>query len=84
MRKKSRELTWEGLLKLCLEHGKEKVLAVLEQQNRSLEGLQVSLYADPETVRQAQNLTETITRQCITIGRLRRMSDDEIRAAVRP
>jgi hypothetical protein len=80
---KRKQLTWRGLLELCAEHGKDQVIAVLEQQNSALENLQAAYYAEPDSIPQAQRLTDTITRQCATIGRLRGMSESEIRAALK-
>jgi hypothetical protein len=79
----SRSMTWGQLLKVCAEHGKDKVLPALEAYHERIESFQAHIYGgDHAEVRQAQRMAPIIEKQAITLGRLKRMSDDEIRAAV--
>jgi 23S rRNA G2445 N2-methylase RlmL len=76
------ERAWKVLLLLCQEQGKEKVLHDLEAQGREMERLRADFYAELGTVNQTNLLTRMINRQWITIGRLRLMTDEDIRQAL--
>lgn len=80
----SRQMTWRQLLKLCQEHGREKVLGVMERQQRATEGTAANAWAEPHLHRMAQRLDLAALKQLETIIRLRNLTDDNITRLLKP
>lgn len=67
------EATMNQLISMCNKVGWDAGIAALEKIVLANEHLQADLFANPETVKDAQRLSKTIIKQSITIGNLKRI-----------
>jgi hypothetical protein len=74
-----RTMAWGELIAGCKVHGKERMLAVMQAETRSLEGLQAHLYGgDYDEQHGAGRMTAGILGRLETIIRLKSMTDAEM------
>ncbi len=68
----AKDASFQMLIDMCNKVGWDKGLQSLEKIVHANENMQASLFAgDPNQVRQAQKLSQTIIRQNFTIARLK-------------
>jgi len=68
----AKDASFKMLIDMCNKVGWDKGLQSLEKMVFSNENMQASLFAgEPNQIRQAQKLSQTIIQQNLTIGRLK-------------
>lgn len=70
-----KEANWGLIIKAIKKVGKDKVYEALEKMHYASMNIQAELYADPETVKQAQKMQPMITRQEITLTRIKHFGE---------
>ena len=71
--------SWKVLLLACYRGGKDNVYKRLKAYHETMENMQASLFADPETVNQAVKIGPILLKQDETLIRLMQMTDEDVK-----
>lgn len=63
--------SWGLIVKAIKKVGKDKVYKALEKEHLVWMGMQAELYADPETLTQANKMQEQMLQQEITLAKIK-------------
>jgi hypothetical protein len=71
--------SWGAILQLCADLGKDKALERLEDAYRKTCWAAATAWEEPSTYRFARYLDGLSAQQAITLGHLKRMTEEDIR-----